>query len=117
MDASLAAHLIEVINWHRTWLKAVDFGEQQMTVSASGRGISKSLSRVFRLEVRIPLYGYRRGFILNVTEQRLDAAIAELSKTQLGFGERFSSLSLTFKDVNRIFSVASWDAIELGLED
>lgn len=117
MDASLATHLIEVINWHRTWLKALDFGEQRMTVSASGRGISKSLSRAFRLEVRIALNGYRRGMILNVSERCLDTAIAELSKTKGGFSERLSSLSLTFKDVNHIFSVATWHAIELGLED
>ena len=26
MTEALANHLIEVIDWHRTWIKAVDFG-------------------------------------------------------------------------------------------
>jgi len=41
MTDALANHLIEVIDWHRTWIKAVDFGSFRNGVSVNDASIVK----------------------------------------------------------------------------
>lgn len=116
MTDALANHLIEVIDWHRTWIKAVDFGTFRNGVTVSNASIVKVISKVFRLEVRIGLYGYRRGTIISIPEDRIDKAISDCSGYDSSMITRIKTLSLTFNDVNMIFSKASWETLELDLE-
>lgn len=116
MTEAIASHLIEVIDWHRTWIKAVDFGTYRRGVALTDASVIKVSSRVFRLEVRIALYGYRRGMIISVPEERIDKAISACSAQDWSLISRLDSLSLTFSDVNMIFSKASWGTLDLGLE-
>lgn len=116
MTEAIATHLIEVIDWHRTWIKAVDFGTYRRGVALTDASVIKVSSRVFRLEVRIALYGYRRGMIISVPEERIDKAISACSAQDRSLISRLDSLSLTFSDVNMIFSKASWGTLDLGLE-
>ena len=76
----------------------------------------KVTSKVFRLEVRIGLYGYRRGTIISIPEDRIDKAISDCSGHDGSMIARINTLSLTFNDVNMIFSKASWGTLELELE-
>ncbi len=76
----------------------------------------KVTSKVFRLEVRIGLYGYRRGTIISIPEGRIDKAISDCSGHDSSMIARINTLSLTFNDVNMIFSKASWGTLELELE-
>ena len=116
MTEALANHLIEVIDWHRTWIKAVDFGSFRNGVSVNDASIVKVTSMVFRLEVRIGLYGYRRGTIISIPEEQLDRAVSDCVRQDSSMTARVNSLSLTFNDVNMIFSKASWGTLELELE-
>lgn len=116
MTDALANHLIEVIDWHRTWIKAFDYGSYRNGVSSADAAILKVSSRVFRLEVRIGLYGYRRGTIISIPENRLDKAISDCVGIDSSMISRLKSLSLTFSDVNLIFSIASWGTLNLELE-
>lgn len=116
MTDALANHLIEVIDWHRTWIKAVDFGSFRNSVAVSDTSIVKVSSKVFRLEVRIGLYGYRHGTIISIPEGRIDKAISDCSCHDSSMIARIKTLSLTFNDVNMIFSKASWGTLELQLE-
>lgn len=116
MTDALANHLIEVIDWHRTWIKAVDFGSFRNGVTVNDASIMKVTSKVFRLEVRIGLYGYRRGTIISIPEDRIDKAISDCSGHDSSMIARINTLSLTFNDVNMIFSKASWGTLELELE-
>ena len=116
MTEALANHLIEVIDWHRTWIKAVDFGSFRNGVSVNDASIVKVTSMVFRLEVSIGLYGYRRGTIISIPEEQLDRAVSDCVRQDSSMTARVNSLSLTFNDVNMIFSKASWGTLELELE-
>lgn len=116
MTTALADHLIEKINWHRTWLMAMDFGTEAMTVSVSDTGIRKCICKNFRFEVRVGMNGYDRGMILSIPESRFDASISSIAAIDGGFKNRLDTLSLTFKDINRLFGLATWNAISLGLE-
>lgn len=116
MTDALANHLTEVIDWHRTWIKAVDFGSYRNGVAVSDASIMKVTSKVFRLEVRIGLYGYRRGMIISIPEDRIDKAISECASHDSSMIARINTLSLTFCDVNLIFSKASWGTLSLELE-
>ena len=115
MTDALTKHLIEVIDWHRTWIKAVDFGSYRRSVAVTDASVIRVPSRVFRLEVRIALYGYRRGMIISVPEERIDKAISACSALDRSLISRLNTLSLTFSDVNMIFSKASWGTLDLGL--
>lgn len=116
MTDAVANHLIEIIDWHRTWIKAVDFGSYHTGIAVYDKSIVKVPSRIFRLEVRIGLYGYRRGVIISIPEELLDRAISDCIKHDASMSARLNSLSLTFNDVNMIFSKASWGTLELELE-
>lgn len=116
MTDALANHMVEVIDWHRTWIKAVDFDSFRNGVAVSHASIVKVTSKVFRLEVRIGLYGYRRGTIISIPESRIDKAISDCSGHDSSMIARINTLSLTFNDVNMIFSKASWGTLELELE-
>lgn len=116
MTDALATHLIEVIDWHRTWIKAVDFGSFRKGVTLNDATIMKVISKVFRLEVRIGLYGYRRGTIISIPEDLLDKAISECVSNDSSMNARINTLSLTLTDVNLIFSKASWETLDLELE-
>lgn len=116
MTDALANHIIEVIDWHRTWIKAVDYGSYRNGVSPEDAAIVKVSSRVFRLEVRIGLHGYRRGMIISIPEDMLDKAVSECCRRDFSMISRLNTLSLTFKDVNLIFSKASWGTLDLELE-
>lgn len=116
MTDALANHLIEIIDWHRTWIKAVDFGSFRTAIAVYDKAIVKVPSRIFRLEVRIGLYGYRRGTILSIPEEQLDRAVSDCVRQDSSMAARVNSLSLTFNDVNMIFSKASWGTLELELE-
>lgn len=116
MTDALAEHLIDVIEWHRTWIKAVDFGSYRNSVAIKDTAIVKAYSKVFRLEVRISLYGYKRGTIISIPEDRLDKAISDYSVLDGSVTSRLATHSLTFNDVNLIFSKASWGTLSLELE-
>ena len=116
MTDALANHLIEVIDWHRTWIKAVDFGSFRNGVALNDASIMKVTSKVFRLEVRIALYGYKRGTIISIPEGRIDKAISDCVRHDGSMIARINTLSLTFTDVNLIFSKASWGTLSLELE-
>lgn len=116
MTDVLANHLIEIIDWHRTWIKAVDFGSFRTAITVADKSIVKVPSRIFRLEVRIGLYEYRRGTILSIPEEQLDRAVSDCVRHDSSMAARVNSLSLTFNDVNMIFSKASWGSLELELE-
>lgn len=116
MTDALAEHLIDVIDRHRTWIKAVDFGSYRRGVAVTDASVIRVPSRVFRLEVRVALYGYRRGMILSIPEGRIDEAISACSLQDSSLISRLNTLTLTFSDVNMIFSKASWGTLDLGLE-
>lgn len=116
MTDALANHLIDIIDWHRIWIKALDFGSYHTGISVYDKSIVKVPSRIFRLEVRIGLYGYKRGVIISIPEELLDRAISDCIKYDTSMPARLNSLSLTFNDVNMIFSKASWGTLELELE-
>lgn len=116
MTDTLANHLIEVIDWHRTWIKAVDFGSFRNGVAVNDASIMRVISKVFRLEVRIGLYGYKRGTIISIPECRLDKAISDCVYDDSSMSARINTLSLTLTDVNLIFSKASWGTLNLELE-
>lgn len=116
MTDALANHLIEVIDWHRTWIKAVDFGSFRNGVAVNNASIMKVTSKVFRLEVRIGIYGYKRGKVISIPESRIDNAISDCIVLDSSIIARINTLSLTFNDVNMIFSKASWGTLELDLE-
>lgn len=117
MTDALANHLIEVINWHRTWIMALDFGNFGNTVTASQSAIRKTPEAIFRLEVRIGVHGYQKGAVINVSERQIDKSISTLVSTDRGFHKRLLSSSLTFQDANLIFRMATWNVINLELED
>ncbi len=117
MTDALARHLIEVINWNRTWIMALDFGNYDNTVIASESGIQKTAGAVFRLEVRIGLHGYLKGAIISVPVRQIDKAISNLMSADKPFSTRLYTFSLTFKDVNKIFKIATWGAVNLELEE
>ncbi|WP_289112513.1 hypothetical protein [Bacteroides acidifaciens] len=54
--------------------------------------------------------------ILSVPEGRIDEAISACSSQDRSLISRVNTLSLTFSDVNMIFSKASWGTLDLGLE-
>ena len=41
MTDTLAEHLIDVIDWHRTWIKAVDFGSYRRSVAVTDASVIK----------------------------------------------------------------------------
>ena len=106
MTDDLAKHLTEVIDWHRTWIKAFDFGSYHKGVAVNDASIVRAASKVFRLEVRIGLCGYRRGTIISIPEGQIDKAISDCACQDTLMISRLNTLSLTFKDVNMIFSKA-----------
>lgn len=116
MTDALANHMIEVIDWHRTWIKAIDFGSYHNCVVVNDASIVKTLSRVFRLEVRIDLYGYKRGMIISIPEGRIDRAISDCAGQDSSMIARINALSLSFIDINMIFFKASWGTLDLELE-
>lgn len=95
---------------------AMDFGTEAMTVSVSDTGIRKHIGKNFRFEVRVGMNGYERGKIISIPERRFDESISSIAATDGDFKNRLDTLSLTFKDINRLFGLATWNAISLGLE-
>lgn len=117
MDDRLAIHIAEVINWHRTWLMVLDFGTYSPVISKSPRATRKTLEPTFRLEVRVGMYGYRRGAVIAVSYTQIAGAISTLAAADPELKKRLTDLSLTYHDINRIFKLATWDAIDLDLEE
>ena len=117
MDDRLAAHIAEVINWHRTWLMVLDFGTYSPVISKSPRATRKTLEPSFRLEVRVGMYGYRRGAVISVSCTQIAGAISTLAAADREMKKRMTGLSLTYHDINRIFKLATWDVINLDLEE
>lgn len=117
MDDRLAAHISEVINWHRTWIKALDYGTYLPVVSKSLYYTRKQLEPAFRLEVRVGMYGYRRGKIISVPYTQISRAISKLIATDSGMNSRIVHQNLIYQDIIRIFKLATWNAINLDLEE
>ena len=44
MTDTLAEHLIDVIDWHRTWIKAVDFGSYRRSVAVTDASVIRVLN-------------------------------------------------------------------------
>lgn len=112
----LVDHILHIISWHRTWLAVKDFGSISLaTHLRPDIEIRIIKCRVLRLEVRIERDGFYKHQLLSIPEFAIEDAIRLLS-FDTGFKLRVKSRSLSFKDVNEIVRIGSFDSIPLELD-
>lgn len=112
----LAGHIIKVIDWHATWLRAKDFGNYgEVAVTDAFNRVVMKPCRVLRFEVTIRRSGFRKRQCISLPERSIEDAIKVLS-VQPGFKNRVARRSLSYLEVNEIIRLASNDTIPLELE-
>lgn len=117
MTTELAKQMMEEINSHYTWIRACDYACTHTSMVCDDGRLRRYAVNAFRLEVRVPNYGYHQGRIINLPEKRIDLAIEKLFPPYTSHEPRSpSSITPTYEDINRIFLDASWGALHLDLE-
>lgn len=105
---------MEEINSHYTWIRACGDACMQTSMVYDDGRLRRYAVNAFRLEVRVPNYGYRQGRIIILPMNRIDRAIEKLFPSYTPHSP--SSITPTYGDINRIFLDASWGVLHLDLE-
>ena len=115
LPEAVLKNIFEVVNWHRTWIKALDYGTLEEFVVADRSGLSRTVCPTFRLEVRIPNEGFYKGQVISIPYFEIEAAI-ERHCADKSFSHRLEKCELNYQDVNLLFQTASWCDLQLELE-
>ncbi len=116
MDSELLGHIAGIINWTRTWIAFRSYDEYREIAVNTMRGIRLTTCRVFTLEVRIGLYGFKKGDVIAIPLSAIKSEVKRLSKDKV-FKRRVQMLKLTHEDINNLFNSASNGLIDLDLEN